>query len=178
MSCKLRVLLLREIKAWRDAYMNSTIRAHVSGTSQRLTWSEHSQQKCLSSTPLCHGAPQSWPTTPHTLGISALSQSSVSKSVPLTTASSPSLAIDIHSTILWMVASVSRYVLRPLLYLLVLVCQALMYPCPAAFLVVADEGYGRQVPFAFLEKVREEFQQKFADKGRTSPAHSLDKVFG
>lgn len=48
----------------------------------------------------------------------------------------------------------------------------------AAFLVVADEGYGRQVPFAFLEKVREEFQQKYADKGRTSPAHSLDKVFG
>ena len=47
-----------------------------------------------------------------------------------------------------------------------------------AFLVVADEGYGRQVPFAFLEKVREEFQQKFADKGRTSPAHSLDKQFG
>jgi len=46
------------------------------------------------------------------------------------------------------------------------------------FLVVADEGYGRQVPFAFLEKVREEFQQKYADKGRTSPAHSLDKVFG
>ncbi|KAL3146690.1 hypothetical protein ABBQ32_000917 [Trebouxia sp. C0010 RCD-2024] len=46
------------------------------------------------------------------------------------------------------------------------------------FLVVADEGYGRQVPFAFLEKVREEFQQKFADKGRTSPAHSLDKQFG
>ncbi len=48
----------------------------------------------------------------------------------------------------------------------------------AAFLVVADEGYGRQVPFAFLEKVKEEFQQKYADKGRTSPAHSLDKVFG
>ena len=47
-----------------------------------------------------------------------------------------------------------------------------------AYLVVADEGYGRQVPFAFLEKVREEFQQKFADKGRTSPAHSLDKQFG
>lgn len=46
------------------------------------------------------------------------------------------------------------------------------------FLVVADEGYGRQVPFAFLEKIREEFQQKFADKGRTSPAHSLDKQFG
>ena len=43
---------------------------------------------------------------------------------------------------------------------------------------MADEGYGRQVPFAFLEKVREEFQQKFADKGRTSPAHSLDKQFG
>jgi hypothetical protein len=45
-------------------------------------------------------------------------------------------------------------------------------------LVVADEAYGRQIPFAFLERVRDEFDEKFADKGRVSPAHSLDKTFG
>ncbi|KAK9830315.1 hypothetical protein WJX72_010959 [[Myrmecia] bisecta] len=46
------------------------------------------------------------------------------------------------------------------------------------FLVVADENYGRQIPFAFLERVKEEWQAKFADKGRQAPAHSLDKTFG
>ena len=48
----------------------------------------------------------------------------------------------------------------------------------AAFLVVADEQFGRQVPFAFLERVRAEFQEKFADKGRTATAHSLDNSVG
>lgn len=46
------------------------------------------------------------------------------------------------------------------------------------FLAVADEGFGRQIPFAFLEKIREEFLQKFADKGRTASSHSLEKQFG
>lgn len=90
-----------------ELHYQSTRLGHQSKISLVLTQST----KCLSSTPLCHGAPQSWLTTPHTQEISALSQSSVSKNVPLTTASSPSLAIDTHSTILWMVASVSRYVL-------------------------------------------------------------------
>ena len=49
---------------------------------------------------------------------------------------------------------------------------------PAAYLVVADEAYGRQIPFAFLERVRDEFEEKFAEKGQTSPAHSLDRTFG
>lgn len=49
---------------------------------------------------------------------------------------------------------------------------------PAAFLVVADEQFGRQIPFAFLEKVREEWQQKWAEKGPAAAAHSLDKSFG
>ena len=48
----------------------------------------------------------------------------------------------------------------------------------AAFLVVADEQFGRQIPFAFLERVRAEFQEKFADKGRTATAHSLDNSVG
>ncbi|KAL6751241.1 R-SNARE protein, VAMP72-family [Haematococcus lacustris] len=46
------------------------------------------------------------------------------------------------------------------------------------YLVVADEAYGRQIPFAFLERVRDEFDEKYADKGRASPAHSLDRAFG
>jgi hypothetical protein len=44
--------------------------------------------------------------------------------------------------------------------------------------VVADEEYGRQIPFAFLERVRDEFQAKYAEKGKTAAVHSLDKSFG
>eukprot|EP00884_Botryococcus_braunii_P002298 jgi/Botrbrau1/12069/Bobra.0295s0024.1 len=46
------------------------------------------------------------------------------------------------------------------------------------FLVVADEGFGRQIPFAFLEKVKEEFLQKFGAEAQTKAAHSLDSSFG
>ncbi|EIE23900.1 R-SNARE protein, VAMP72-family [Coccomyxa subellipsoidea C-169] len=46
------------------------------------------------------------------------------------------------------------------------------------FLVVADEGFGRQVPFAFLENVKNEFNQKYAEKSRTAQAGSLDRAFG
>lgn len=48
----------------------------------------------------------------------------------------------------------------------------------AAFLVVAPEAYGRQIPFAFLERVRDEWQQKWTEKGPAATAHSLDKSFG
>ncbi|GFR41750.1 hypothetical protein Agub_g2505 [Astrephomene gubernaculifera] len=46
------------------------------------------------------------------------------------------------------------------------------------YLVVADEAYGRQIPFAFLERIRDEFEERYADKSRTSAAHSLDRSFG
>ncbi|KAK9867853.1 hypothetical protein WJX84_009201 [Apatococcus fuscideae] len=46
------------------------------------------------------------------------------------------------------------------------------------FLAVADEGYGRQIPFAFLDKCKEEFLSKFGEKSRQATAHSLDKTFG
>jgi vesicle-associated membrane protein 72 len=46
------------------------------------------------------------------------------------------------------------------------------------YLVVADEAYGRQIPFAFLERVRDEFEEKFSEKGQTAAAHSLDRSFG
>lgn len=45
------------------------------------------------------------------------------------------------------------------------------------YLVVADEAYGRQIPLACLDKIKDQFA-KFADKGRTAAAHSLDKTFG
>ncbi len=44
--------------------------------------------------------------------------------------------------------------------------------------MVADEQYGRQIPFAFLDKVRAEFAEKYADSSRTLHAHSLDKTLG
>jgi hypothetical protein len=48
----------------------------------------------------------------------------------------------------------------------------------SAFLVVADEAYGRQIPFAFLERLRDAFLEKFADRGRTAPENSLNNSFG
>ncbi len=44
--------------------------------------------------------------------------------------------------------------------------------------MVAHERVGKQLPFAFLEKVRAEFQEKHAESSRTLHAHSLDKTFG
>lgn len=46
------------------------------------------------------------------------------------------------------------------------------------YLVVADEGYGRQIPFVFLERVADEFDSKLGAKGRTAATNSLDKQFG
>lgn len=43
---------------------------------------------------------------------------------------------------------------------------------------MADEAYGRQVPFAFLDRVKQEFEEGYADKGRMSTAHSMDRTFG
>jgi hypothetical protein len=48
----------------------------------------------------------------------------------------------------------------------------------AAYLVVADEKFGRQVPFVFLDKVKAEFSEKYAESSRTLHAHSLDRTFG
>ncbi|GBG65164.1 hypothetical protein CBR_g49960 [Chara braunii] len=50
-----------------------------------------------------------------------------------------------------------------------------------AYLVVADEETGRQIPFAFLERVKEDFMRKYggpSGKGQTAIAHSLDREFG
>jgi hypothetical protein len=48
-----------------------------------------------------------------------------------------------------------------------------------AYLVVADEGIGRQVPFTFLDRVQEDFKKRYQE-GKTdlAVAYSLDQEFG
>uniref|UniRef100_A0A0C9RNS7 TSA: Wollemia nobilis Ref_Wollemi_Transcript_7705_1165 transcribed RNA sequence n=1 Tax=Wollemia nobilis TaxID=56998 RepID=A0A0C9RNS7_9CONI len=47
------------------------------------------------------------------------------------------------------------------------------------FLVVADEATGRQMPFLFLERVKEDFKRRYGgEKAETGVAHSLDKDYG
>ncbi|KAJ7552769.1 hypothetical protein O6H91_06G070000 [Diphasiastrum complanatum] len=47
------------------------------------------------------------------------------------------------------------------------------------YMVVADEDFGRQIPFAFLERVKEDFKRRYGGgKADTAIAHSLDKEFG
>eukprot|EP01018_Ginkgo_biloba_P032974 Gb_02575 [translate_table: standard] len=47
------------------------------------------------------------------------------------------------------------------------------------FLVVADEALGTQVPFAFLEHVKEDFKQHYGGgMSDAAVAHSLDKDYG
>lgn len=47
------------------------------------------------------------------------------------------------------------------------------------YCVVADESVGRQVPLAFLERVKDDFVSKYgAGKAATAAANSLNKEFG
>ncbi|XP_054783633.1 vesicle-associated membrane protein 722-like isoform X2 [Prosopis cineraria] len=47
------------------------------------------------------------------------------------------------------------------------------------YCVVAIESVGRQIPFAFLERIKEEFSKKYAGgKAATVAARSLNKEFG
>lgn len=49
----------------------------------------------------------------------------------------------------------------------------------AAYCVVAVESAGRQLPIAFLERIKEEFTKKYAaGKGKTAKANGLKKEFG
>lgn len=48
----------------------------------------------------------------------------------------------------------------------------------AAYLVVADEAYGRAIPSAFLDKMAAEFTAKYADKAPTAKEGSLTQSFG
>ncbi|EFJ37930.1 hypothetical protein SELMODRAFT_164037 [Selaginella moellendorffii] len=47
------------------------------------------------------------------------------------------------------------------------------------YMVVADEDFGRQIPFAFLERVKEDFKRRYGGgKADTAIANSLDKEYG
>ena len=49
----------------------------------------------------------------------------------------------------------------------------------AAYCVVAVESAGRQVPIAFLERVKDEFTKKYGGgKAKTAAAKGLNKEFG
>ena len=60
------------------------------------------------------------------------------------------------------------YVLRYILFLDI-----------AAFCVVAVESVGRQIPMAFLERVKDDFNKRYGGgKAATAQAKSLNKDFG
>lgn len=49
----------------------------------------------------------------------------------------------------------------------------------AAYCVVAVESAGRQVPMAFLERIKEDFTKRYGGgKAATAVANSLNKEFG
>lgn len=48
----------------------------------------------------------------------------------------------------------------------------------AAYLVVADEAYGRSIPSAFLDKIASEFNLKYAEKAVGAKEGSLNSSFG
>nr|VDD16876.1 unnamed protein product [Brassica rapa] len=51
--------------------------------------------------------------------------------------------------------------------------------CCAAYCVVAVESAGRQIPMAFLERVKEDFNKRYGGgKAATAQANSLNKEFG
>ena len=43
----------------------------------------------------------------------------------------------------------------------------------AVFLVVADEASGRSLPFVFLERVKDDFKQKYASSIKEGDPHPL-----
>ena len=48
-----------------------------------------------------------------------------------------------------------------------------------AYCVVAVESIGKQVPMAFLERIKEDFTKKYSGgKAATATANSLNKEFG
>ena len=47
-----------------------------------------------------------------------------------------------------------------------------------AYLVVADEAYGRAIPTAFLDKMSDEFAAKYGEKGQQAKEGSLTGSFG
>uniref|UniRef100_A0A7S1X5C1 V-SNARE coiled-coil homology domain-containing protein n=1 Tax=Tetraselmis chuii TaxID=63592 RepID=A0A7S1X5C1_9CHLO len=46
------------------------------------------------------------------------------------------------------------------------------------YCVVAEDTLGRSLPYAYLERVRQEFTTKYQEKAENAIAHSMDKIFG
>lgn len=46
------------------------------------------------------------------------------------------------------------------------------------FLVVADESFGRQTAYGALDRIKDEFLQRYSEKARNAQSGSLDKAFG
>ncbi|CAM6035315.1 unnamed protein product [Sphagnum compactum] len=49
------------------------------------------------------------------------------------------------------------------------------------YLVVADDEFGRQIPFAFLERIKDDFRRRYQGGGKTEildTVHALNKEFG
>jgi len=48
-----------------------------------------------------------------------------------------------------------------------------------AYCVVAEESVGRQIPIAFLERIKDDFMSKYGSgKAATAPPNSLNKELG
>lgn len=66
----------------------------------------------------------------------------------------------------------------PLFHTIYDISESSTFKC-AAYMVVADEEFGRIVPFAFLERIKEDFKRRYqGGKADLAVAHSLDKEFG
>jgi len=46
------------------------------------------------------------------------------------------------------------------------------------YCVVAEDSLGRSLPYAYLERIRQEFMTKYQEKAENAMAHSMDKIFG
>lgn len=47
-----------------------------------------------------------------------------------------------------------------------------------AFVVVADEAYGREIPFACAKRVCDAWTERFWESGRTAAPRSMERSFG
>lgn len=57
--------------------------------------------------------------------------------------------------------------------------QSIYHCALAAYCVVADESVGRQVPMAFLERIKDDFVSRYGGgKAATAMANGLNKEFG
>jgi len=45
------------------------------------------------------------------------------------------------------------------------------------YLCMADEEFGRRIPFAFLEDIKNRFQATYGDRGKSAPAFAMNEDF-